>query len=156
METQENETLYTYLATTIKDSKNPQDFFDINCFSMPKQSELKERCKVNFDKYRGNYLILLLIFILMFVILNPVILPLLVGWAIFFFFVNKGEQNIVLKGYVIQKDWVLKGVMACSVVFILCIYWVFVSLLATTSLYVLVVFIHMLLFSAKEEGEPQV
>lgn len=153
METQENETLFTYITTTVKNSKQPQDFLDINNFSIPKQSELKERCKINIEKYRGNYLVVLGLFLFMFVILNPVILPLIVLWAVYFFFINTGEQRLVMKGYVIRKEWVLKGMAGFSIVYILCAYWVFVSLLATTSLFGAVVMAHMLLFYEKENDQ---
>lgn len=148
-----DQTILNYLTETIKGAKPPQEFLDINVISVPSKSEIKQRVELNFEKYKGNYLILLCFFIGLFVILNPQTIPLILLWGLYFYSFKKEEQEITVKGMNIKKNWILRGLGVFTLLYVLLIYNVIVIIFAMSSFFALLVFAHMLLFHDKEEDE---
>ncbi|KAM0685897.1 hypothetical protein COBT_002887 [Conglomerata obtusa] len=143
--------IITYLKSLISNAQTPQDFLDINTITVPKtKTDITERMRYNFEKFKGNYIILGAFFAFVFVVFNPLSLPLIAMWVVFFL-IFKAKDAVEIKGYSLRRDVVVKGAAVISIIYLLVIYSVVFAMMATISFYVLMVLLHMNFFYEKEE-----
>lgn len=147
----DNKAIFTQLKEIIMSAHQPQDFLDCNIITVPKREDVKDRLKTNFERYQGNYLIIVLIFCFMFVCIRPSTILLVAVWGAYFVFAKKGEQSYNMKGLVIKKDWIFKGLIVFSVLYTIFLYTILYSLLASCSLVGMLILIHMLFFYDTED-----
>lgn len=142
----------------ILSSETPTVFLNISNFkSIPKtRNDLRTRLFSNLDRFKGNYLILFLIFIFIYTIKDPKVLILTLIWSIYFYIIdnfNTVESNFILYGYKCRKEYFLFFCIFISVFFITLFNSIIIGLLSTISIYSILVFIHMLFYKEEETFE---
>lgn len=146
-----NKVIITHLKETILKAHSIQDFLDYNMINVPKRSEIKGRILFNYNKYQGNYLIIVILFTFMFVCIRRSIIFILALWAAYFYFVKQGEQSYNLKGVVIKKDWLFKGLVVFSALYGIFLFDILFSLMACVSLVGVLLLIHMIFFFDEDQ-----
>lgn len=151
----DNKILYTQLKEMVQKAHPIQDFLDYNMITIPKRSEMKDRIKMNYEKYQGNYLIMILVFSCIFICIRRNLLILVALWGCYLYFMKRGEQNFHVRGMVVKKEWIFKGLILFSFCFAIYSYDILFSLMASLSLLTILILIHMLVFFETEEIEEE-
>lgn len=145
--------MFEYMTNTVKSAPSIYDFFDFHTFSLPTKSDLKLRITTNFDRFKGNYLVAVLLIAFMYLVFNPAVIPLFGLWACFMYFFKTENQVFKCRGKEIKRDHVFKALCVGTVLYLVVFFNVIFALLATTSFGSILILTHMLLFFSKTEEE---
>ncbi|EJW04864.1 hypothetical protein EDEG_00957 [Edhazardia aedis USNM 41457] len=147
-----DQTFFKYIKETLEKAHPAYDFIDVNIFSVPKEkNDIKERIKINHEKYKGNYLIVIFFCAFVYLVFNIVIVPLILLWFAFFAVFKKDQEVINFRKYTIKKDYAMKGLILVTCIYLIFEYDVIFSMLATISFCTFIILGHMLLFFDKDE-----
>ncbi|ELA47522.1 hypothetical protein VCUG_00953 [Vavraia culicis subsp. floridensis] len=132
----------------VKSAEDVRTFVDISNMGMPptNKNDLKRRVSANFDRFKGNYLIISFVFIAIFLIRQLSALFVLVLWAGYFFAVDHFGEKFTVGNYELKNEYVMYFCIVLTVVYLIVFNTIIVSLMVTLSLYMVLVIAHTLCY----------
>lgn len=150
---------YTELIkSTLMSTVNIQQFFDISHFAnIPRSREgIKNRLRINSEKFKGNYFIILLLCLGGF-LLRELRALILVGLWMFYFYVCDNFFAVIPEGSTldinsisIKKEYFLYFCVFVSALFMLLFNGIIIGLVFTLSLFLVLSMAHMLFYREEE------
>ncbi|ELQ73838.1 Prenylated rab acceptor 1 [Trachipleistophora hominis] len=132
----------------IKSSEDVRTFVDISNMGMPPagKEHIKRRVSCNFERFKGNYLIISFVFIAVFLIRQLSALFVLALWAGYFFAADCFGDKFAVGGYELKNEYVMYFCIVLTVLYLIVFNTIIVSLMVTLSLFMVVVVAHMLCY----------
>ncbi|KAG0435377.1 hypothetical protein DMUE_4756 [Dictyocoela muelleri] len=148
---QEEKTLMTEINESIRNMPDVRKFIDISKFSFPETlSDAKHRAELNFDNFKGNYFIIIMICTLVFLIKEILSIPLVALWVCYFYFAPKLGDNYRIANVTMDKTKYLVITLGISVVYCLFFKNIIFNLMVTFSIATFLVIGHMIAYEPEE------
>jgi hypothetical protein len=148
-----DETIYEYVKQTVYNSESIQTFLDTSKMSIPANiQESKEKISKNFDRFKGNYIAILLFCLLVFVIYRWETIPLMFLWGAYFYFSKKAEGSVNLWGINLEKHWIFRTCLIFTAFYLILAHSAIFSFMVVISFFMLFSISHMLLYQPEESS----
>lgn len=141
--------VYDYVVSEIRNMPQFNDFLDIKKFKWPKDiKEFQENISINFQKFKGNYILLFLMFAILFLVFKPKAVIFAFIW-ILYFYMKKRDVSFIIFNYEVKTEHMLPIAIGASFVLLILLNSVIIVAMCIFSLFVLTSFSHLCLYDTK-------
>lgn len=149
----EEQSVLGEINESIRNIKDIRKFIDVSKFSIPETlADAKHNAQLNFETFKGNYILIICVCTLVFLIREVLSIPLVVLWACYFYFTPRGSETRRIGGVTLDKRRCLAATVIVSIVYCIVFRNILLNMMVTFSIAMFLVVGHMIAYKADDNS----